>query len=61
MHEGHWSEFEERIRFVPGHHGVEVLAEHVSTLESTFAVEPRGLHYLSVPPHAARLGRAHPG
>ena len=51
--EEHWVEFERRIRFVPGHHGVEVLAEHVRTLESTFEIEPRRLHYLSIPPHAA--------
>ncbi len=51
--EEHWIEFERRIRYVPGHHGMDVLAEQVRSLEATFDVEPRRLHYLSVPPHAA--------
>ena len=49
----HWDEFVQRISYVPGHHGVHGLAETVRTLEATFDAEPRRLHYLSIPPHAA--------
>jgi glucose-6-phosphate 1-dehydrogenase len=48
-----WSEFERRITYVPSGHGVTGLAETVHRLESTFDSEPRRLHYLSIPPHAA--------
>ena len=49
----HWDAFVGRISYVPGHHGVHGLAETVRTLEATFDAEPRRLHYLSIPPHAA--------
>jgi len=49
----HWGEFARRITYVPGHHGVHGLADTVRTLEATFDTEPRRLHYLSIPPHAA--------
>ena len=49
----HWSAFQRRIVYVPGEHGVNGLAETVKRLEATFDVEPRRLHYLSIPPQAA--------
>jgi len=49
----HWGAFQRRIVYVPGEHGVEGLAETVQRLEATFDSEPRRLHYLSIPPHAA--------
>ena len=51
--EEHWGEFQGRISYVPGEHGITVLAETVRRLESTFDTEPRRLHYLSIPPDAA--------
>ena len=49
----HWGAFQERLVYVPGEHGVTGLAETVRRLEATFDVEPRRLHYLSIPPSAA--------
>jgi glucose-6-phosphate 1-dehydrogenase len=51
--DAHWSGFERHITYVPAEHGYAGLAETVRRLESTFDGEPRRLHYLSVPPHAA--------
>ena len=49
----HWGEFQRRLSYVPGDHGVAGLAETVHRLEATFDVAPRRLHYLSIPPAAA--------
>jgi len=49
----HWVAFQKRLVYVPGEHGVTGLAETVRRLEATFDVEPRRLHYLSIPPSAA--------
>ncbi len=49
----HWGEFQRRLVYVPGEHGVTGLAETVHRIEATFDAEPRRLHYLSIPPAAA--------
>ena len=49
----HWGQFQRRLTYVPGEHGVDGLAETVKRLEATFDTEPRRLHYLSIPPSAA--------
>jgi glucose-6-phosphate 1-dehydrogenase len=48
-----WEAFQQRIVYVSGKQGVQGLAETVKRLEATFDVEPRRLHYLSIPPQAA--------
>ena len=53
MADHHWGEFQRRLVYVPGDHGVAGLAETVRRLEATFDDEPRRLHYLSIPPAAA--------
>jgi len=49
----HWGDFQRRLVYVPGEHGVAGLAETVQRLEATFDTAPRRLHYLSIPPAAA--------
>jgi len=51
--DAHWGEFQSRITYVGGDRGVSGLAETVHRLEATFDAQPRRLHYLSIPPHAA--------
>ncbi len=55
--------FEERLSFVPQSGGSAALSAAVSTCEAALGGSPRRLHYLSIPPSAARsvvqvLGRA---
>jgi glucose-6-phosphate 1-dehydrogenase len=59
----HWLEFRRSVTYVPESHGPAGLARAVERSEATLAGEPRRLHYLSIPPHAAdavvrRLGEA---
>jgi glucose-6-phosphate 1-dehydrogenase len=49
----HWGEFQRRLVYVPGEHGITELATTVRRLEADFDIEPRRLHYLSIPPAAA--------
>jgi glucose-6-phosphate 1-dehydrogenase len=49
----HWDRFRERICYVPGSAGSVGLAKTVEYSEATLGGEPRRLHYLSIPPHAA--------
>ena len=51
--EDHWHRFRERISYVPGVHGPTGLARAVEHAETALGGEPRHLHYLSIPPHAA--------
>src|SRR5579884_2147803 len=49
-----WAEFEEKLRFVPQSSGPKALAEAVFDAEKVLGPETKRLHYLSVPPSAAR-------
>jgi glucose-6-phosphate 1-dehydrogenase len=49
-----WREFESRLAFVRQSEGAEGLAKAVREAENALGNEPRRLHYLSVPPNAAR-------
>ncbi len=51
--EDHWHHFRERISYVPGVTGPTGLARAVEHAETALGGEPRHLHYLSIPPHAA--------
>ncbi len=46
-------QFRRTLRYVPGSTGAAGLAEAVATAEAELDGEPRRLHYLSIPPHAA--------
>jgi glucose-6-phosphate 1-dehydrogenase len=48
-----WKRFSENISYVRSAEGPAALAEAVHRAESDMGVEPRRLHYLSVPPQAA--------
>ena len=50
----HWPAFVDRLRFVPQSDGPAALAAAVKQAEDDLGGEPRRLHYLSVPPVAAR-------
>jgi glucose-6-phosphate 1-dehydrogenase len=52
--EEHWPAFADRLRFVPQGDGPAALAAAVKQAEDDLGGEPRRLHYLSVPPVAAR-------
>ncbi len=49
-----WAEFEGKLRFVPQSAGPSGLAAMVAEAEATLGPDTRRLHYLSVPPSAAR-------
>ncbi|GAB7068276.1 glucose-6-phosphate dehydrogenase [Mycobacterium hodleri] len=49
-----WDHFASRITYVPQGAGPEALAAAVAAAEAELGPEPRRLHYLSVPPKAAR-------
>jgi glucose-6-phosphate 1-dehydrogenase len=49
-----WPQFESRLSFVRQSEGAEGLAKAVREAENALGNEPRRLHYLSVPPNAAR-------
>jgi glucose-6-phosphate 1-dehydrogenase len=49
-----WANFEKRLSFCSTSAGAETLADHVANAEKDMGVEPRRLHYLSVPPAADR-------
>jgi glucose-6-phosphate 1-dehydrogenase len=49
----HWHRFRDRITYVPGSAGSAGLAKAVEHAEAELGGEPRRLHYLSIPPHAA--------
>ncbi|OBA89068.1 glucose-6-phosphate dehydrogenase [Mycobacteriaceae bacterium 1482268.1] len=49
-----WSRFAETVTYVPQGEGPEALAETVAKAEEKLGAEVRRLHYLSVPPKAAR-------
>jgi len=50
-----WAAFARRLRYVPQGSGPTGLAEAVAESERVLGGEPRRLHYLSVPPAAARV------
>jgi glucose-6-phosphate 1-dehydrogenase len=50
----HWSTFSDRLRYVPQGHGPAGLAEAVERAEQLLSGESRRLHYLSIPPSAAK-------
>jgi len=52
--ESHWSAFRDRLRYVPQGLGPMGLADAVSRAESLLSEESRRLHYLSIPPSAAK-------
>jgi glucose-6-phosphate 1-dehydrogenase len=52
--EAHWSAFRDRLRYVPQGRGPAGLADAVSRAESLLSSESRRLHYLSIPPSAAK-------
>ncbi|MGZ6780932.1 MAG: glucose-6-phosphate dehydrogenase, partial [Mycobacterium sp.] len=52
--EEQWSRFAETVTYVPQGAGAEALAEAVETAEKKLGPDVRRLHYLSVPPKAAR-------
>jgi glucose-6-phosphate 1-dehydrogenase len=61
--EAHWNEFAERLHYVSTARGPEGLADAVWHAEQRLRGEARRLHYLSIPPSAAKavvqtLGRA---
>ncbi|MBO0731621.1 MAG: glucose-6-phosphate dehydrogenase [Acidimicrobiaceae bacterium] len=49
-----WAEFAARLQFVPTDAGPDALATKVAEAEAKLPPEPRRLHYLSVPPTAAK-------
>src|SRR5580658_4125563 len=49
----HWQQFRDHLRYVPGSAGAVGLAKAVEHAEAELGGEPRRLHYLSIPPHAA--------
>ena len=49
-----WAKFGPRLHFVPQDSGPDALREAVAEAERELGGEPRRLHYLSVPPNAAR-------
>jgi glucose-6-phosphate 1-dehydrogenase len=49
----HWQRFRDRITYVPESAGAAGLARAVDDAEKILGEEPRRLHYLSIPPHAA--------
>ena len=49
-----WPEFSKRLSFVPQTEGPKALAEAVHRVEAELGANPRRLHYLSIPPAAAR-------
>jgi glucose-6-phosphate 1-dehydrogenase len=49
-----WSRFAETVTYVPQSEGPEALAKAVATAEEKLGPDVRRLHYLSVPPKAAR-------
>ena len=49
----HWHRFRDRISYVPESAGAAGLARAVDGAETALGDEPRRLHYLSIPPHAA--------
>jgi glucose-6-phosphate 1-dehydrogenase len=53
--EDQWSGFARKITYVTEAAGVPVLSEKVASAEDELGGEPRRLHYLSVPPNAARI------
>jgi glucose-6-phosphate 1-dehydrogenase len=52
--EAHWSTFRDRLRYVPQGRGPAGLADAVSRAEQLLSGESRRLHYLSIPPSAAK-------
>jgi glucose-6-phosphate 1-dehydrogenase len=52
--ESHWSVFRDRLRYVPQSRGAPGLAEAVERAERLLSGEVSRLHYLSIPPAAAR-------
>ena len=50
----HWRAFADRLRYVPQHEGPARLLAAVKQAEDELGGQPRRLHYLSVPPVAAR-------
>ena len=50
-----WADFARRLHYVPQGKGPVGLAEAVAAAETELGGEPRRLHYLSVPPAAARV------
>ena len=52
--ESNWNRFAERLHFVPQSEGEDHLAEQVRAIEETMAGNVRRLHYLSIPPSAAK-------
>ncbi len=51
----HWAAFSRKITYVMESAGVDGLAKQVNAAEAELGGEPRRLHYLSVPPKAARV------
>jgi glucose-6-phosphate 1-dehydrogenase len=52
--DAHWSTFQSRLRFVSQAHGPDALAAAVARAEDSLGAGVRRLHYLSIPPSAAR-------
>ncbi len=52
--EDHWRTFRDRLRYVPQGRGALGLADAVSRAEMLLSAESRRLHYLSIPPSAAK-------
>jgi glucose-6-phosphate 1-dehydrogenase len=52
--ESHWSTFQDRLRYVPQGRGPTGLADAVSRAELLLGGDARRLHYLSIPPSAAK-------
>jgi glucose-6-phosphate 1-dehydrogenase len=50
-----WAAFASKLRYVPQERGPSGLAERVAEAERDLGGDPRRLHYLSVPPSAARV------
>lgn len=52
--DAHWGEFQHRLHYLPQEHGSEALATEVRRLDDLLGGDTRRLHYLSIPPSAAK-------
>ena len=52
--QAHWAAFQPRLHYVSQQHGADALANEVARVDALLEGETRRLHYLSIPPSAAK-------